>query len=82
MFASTLRGMGIHVKAVCSFQPRQLVIPRPIARTVLFFHGLAGLENACDAGNVRATAWLPRAAATLCVRGALARRRRHQRSPA
>lgn len=26
---------------------------------MLFFHGLAGLENACDAGNVRAACLLP-----------------------
>ena len=28
-------------------------IPPTIAPTVLFFHGLSGLENACDAGRLR-----------------------------
>jgi hypothetical protein len=52
MFVSSLRGMGLHCKAVCSFQPKQLKIPLEVARTVLFFHGLSGLENACDAGQI------------------------------
>lgn len=34
------------------FPPLQ--IPPGVAHTVLFFHGLSGLENACDAGQVRA----------------------------
>lgn len=31
-----------------------LQIPPAVARTVLFFHGLSGLENACDAGQASA----------------------------
>ncbi|KAL4424856.1 hypothetical protein ABPG77_011106 [Micractinium sp. CCAP 211/92] len=54
MFVSMLKGLGIHTKAVCSFQPRQLKVPRTICRNVLFFHGLGGLEAACDAGLVPA----------------------------
>ena len=32
---------------------RPQAIPPTIAPTVLFFHGLSGLENACDAGRLR-----------------------------
>eukprot|EP00887_Chlorella_sp_A99_P004784 scaffold4.g4784.t1 len=32
--------------------PRQLAVPPTIAHTVLFYHGLSGLENACDTGRV------------------------------
>ena len=116
LFVSSLRGMGLHCKAVCSFQQKQLKarkrclssvaaaalclwvwgaraacralllqgtgqqarvasqctqramgrgslpehapswclqIPPAVANTVLFFHGLSGLENACDAGQAR-----------------------------
>ncbi|KAL4421350.1 hypothetical protein ABPG75_010641 [Micractinium tetrahymenae] len=52
MFVSMLKGLGIHTKAVCSFQPKQLKTPRSICHNVLFFHGLGGLESACDAGLV------------------------------
>jgi hypothetical protein len=53
LFVSALRGCGLHCKAVCSFQPRQLKIPPAVADTVLFFHGLAGLENAADRGGIQ-----------------------------
>ena len=39
------------LQAVCSFQQRQLVAGGPVPG-VLFFHGLAGLENACDDGDI------------------------------
>jgi hypothetical protein len=52
LFVSALKGVGITTKAVCSFQPKQLAVGST-ANAVLFFHGLAGLENACDAGVVR-----------------------------
>lgn len=51
VFASALRGYGITCRAVCSFKPEQLLVGA-IAETVLFFHGLSGLENACDVGRV------------------------------
>ncbi|KAG2491297.1 hypothetical protein HYH03_010303 [Edaphochlamys debaryana] len=88
-FASSLMGIGINVKAICSFVPRQIdfeddsaaqqiteptpdtaaaptpaavvaatglgPLPGPMFRpfdTVLFFHGLNGLELACEAGRV------------------------------
>jgi hypothetical protein len=51
LFVSSLKGIGISTKAVCSFKAAQLKVG-PIADTVLFFHGLSGLENACDSGNV------------------------------
>lgn len=51
LFVSSLRGIGITTKAVCSFKPEQLHLG-PIADTVLYFHGLVGLENACDSGMV------------------------------
>lgn len=45
------RMMFRDTQAVCSFIPRQLSIH---GRTpaVLFFHGLSGLENACDDGLI------------------------------
>jgi len=52
VFVSALKGVGITTKAVCSFQPKQLAVGS-VANTVLFFHGLSGLENACDSGVVR-----------------------------
>jgi hypothetical protein len=52
LFVSALKGVGITTKAVCSFQPKQLAVGS-VANTVLFFHGLSGLENACDSGGVR-----------------------------
>ena len=52
VFVSMLMGIGITTKAVCSFKPEQLEVGA-IADTVLFFHGLSGVENACDAGKVR-----------------------------
>jgi len=51
LFVSTLKGVGITTKAVCSFVPKQLAVGS-VANTVLFFHGLSGLENACDTGAV------------------------------
>lgn len=129
MFVSTLKGLGLTTKAVCSFQTKQLQagldddtggwawlgcsacvcgwgrlrcpaascrpcscpaslawrchqppldlhaacpqVPPSIARTVRFFHGLSGLENACDAGQVRR---LP-GAALGAGRGSAGRRR-------
>lgn len=59
LFCTTLTGMGIHVKSVCSFSPSQLKlpphegVPSPV-KTVRFFHGLSGLENACDNGQIPA----------------------------
>lgn len=58
LFSTTLAGLGICVKSICSFSPAQLKLPRhegvpsPL-RTVRFFHGLSGLENACDNGQVK-----------------------------
>ena len=37
---------------MCSFKKVQLDLG-PTCPTVLFFHGLAGLENACDSGLVK-----------------------------
>jgi hypothetical protein len=39
-------------QAVCSFIPRQLSVAGATP-CVLFFHGLSGLENACDDGVVQ-----------------------------
>ncbi|GAB4820000.1 hypothetical protein N2152v2_007046 [Parachlorella kessleri] len=50
-FVSTMTGIGVHCKAVCSFVRRQLDVGG-IADTVLFFHGISGLENSCDNGQV------------------------------
>ena len=52
LFITALRGVGINTKAVCSFKPEQLELGS-IADTVLFFHGLSGLEVACDSGTIR-----------------------------
>ena len=52
-FVTALKGIGIHVKAVCSFQKAQLAMGS-LCNTVHFFHGLNGLENACDNGLVPA----------------------------
>lgn len=52
-FVTALKGIGIHVKAVCSFQKAQLAMGH-LCNTVHFFHGLNGLENACDNGLVPA----------------------------
>lgn len=43
--------MCLHPQAVCSFIPRQLTVAGATP-SVLFFHGLSGLENACDDGLV------------------------------
>ena len=49
---------GNLVKSICSFSPRPAQAaqargrPLPL-RTVRFFHGLSGLENACDNGQVK-----------------------------
>ncbi|KAL4530439.1 hypothetical protein Ndes2437B_g03934 [Nannochloris sp. 'desiccata'] len=51
LFVSSLKGIGISTKAVCSFKAEQLKMG-PVADTVLFFHGLSGLENTCDSGAV------------------------------
>ena len=57
LFAGALAGLGIHVKAVLSFARRQLddgSLARA-ARTapgVRLFHGLSGLELACERGHV------------------------------
>ena len=57
LFAGALAGLGIHVKAVLSFARRQLDdggLARA-ARTapgVRLFHGLSGLELACERGHV------------------------------
>jgi hypothetical protein len=51
LFVSSLKGIGISTKALCSFRANQLKIG-PVADTVLFFHGLSGLENTCDSGTV------------------------------
>jgi len=52
-FVTALKGIGVHVKAVCSFQKAQLAMGS-LCNTVHFFHGLNGLENACDNGLVPA----------------------------
>ncbi len=58
-FCTTLAGLGICVKSVCSFSPSQLRLPPAEGglpsrvQTVRFFHGLSGLENACDNGHIR-----------------------------
>ena len=63
LFCTTLAGLGICVKAVCSFQPSQLRLPHhegvpsPV-EVVRFFHGLSGLENACDKGQIRPDEWV------------------------
>ena len=44
-----MRGVGVHPRAVCSFQPQQLKMDG-LCDTVQFFHGLSGLEAACDSG--------------------------------
>lgn len=41
----------MRLQAVCSFIPRQLSVASAMP-CVLFFHGLSGLENACDDGLV------------------------------
>ncbi|GAB4816915.1 hypothetical protein N2152v2_003961 [Parachlorella kessleri] len=51
LFVTMLAGIGIHCKAVCSFSKHQLAVGH-LADTVLFFHGISGLENACDDGVV------------------------------
>ena len=62
LFCTTIRGLGITVKAVCSFSTSQLKLPQqrdPLVEskfkvpTVRFFHGLSGLENACDNGQIK-----------------------------
>lgn len=40
------------LQAICSFQARQLQVAGRCP-TVLFFHGLSGLENACDSGLIK-----------------------------
>ncbi|QDZ22819.1 C2 domain-containing protein [Chloropicon primus] len=58
LFSTTLAGLGICVKSICSFSPAQLKLPKhegvpsPL-QTVRFFHGLSGLENACDNGQIK-----------------------------
>eukprot|EP00873_Tetraselmis_striata_P004735 jgi/Tetstr1/424999/TSEL_015467.t2 len=48
-FVGSLTALGITTQAVCSFVPAQLPDGLP---NVLFFHGLSGLENACDDGKL------------------------------
>ena len=55
LFAGALAGLGVHVKAVASFRARQLDPPPAASRPVpclRFFHGLSGLELACERGRV------------------------------
>lgn len=72
MFIAQLAGLGVTVKAVCSFDPGQLVFPsrdrrsapRPSWDTILFFHGLNCLEAACmrlAPGDSQDEARLPKA---------------------
>lgn len=49
---AAIKVMSDDVQAVCSFIPRQLSIAS-MTPSVLFFHGLSGLENACDDGLVQ-----------------------------
>jgi len=58
LFCTALRGIGISVKSVCSFSQSQLNLPSPSGGfspvpVVRFFHGLSGLENACDKGQIK-----------------------------
>ena len=46
------------MQAVCSFQQKQLLLG-PTVPTVLFCHGLAGLENLCDDGALLKCAAAP-----------------------
>ena len=57
-FAAVLRGVGVNVRAVCSFAPRQLAFPSapgappPPFDALRFFHGINGLEAAAMRGSV------------------------------
>ncbi|KAI8473603.1 MAG: hypothetical protein J3K34DRAFT_410592 [Monoraphidium minutum] len=57
-FSAVLAGVGISVRAVCSFSPRQLAFPStpgapaPPFDTLRFFHGINGLEAASMRGTV------------------------------
>lgn len=55
LFVGACAGMGVNAKAVCSFKPEQLPASFP---NVLFFHGLNGLERACDQGSVQRGQWV------------------------